>query len=293
MTTVGFVGLGAMGSRMAGRLLAAGHQVYGTNRSASKAAPLIEQGLSWRDTPREVSEAAEVTFSMVLDDEALQAVTSGPDGILGGLAPGKLYVDMSTVSPEASRAIAQQVRQLGAEMLDAPVSGTVTLAAAGTLTIMVGGDAAAYGRVEPILRELGTPTHIGESGQGLVLKLAINISLGVQLLAFAEGLLLAEKSGIDREVAANEMAASSIGSPMLKARVPLMLALPDEPWFDVNKMQKDLNLALESARGLEVPLPSTAVANELLTTARALGYGDRDIAAVFRVLEQLGAVEKT
>ncbi len=287
MTTIGFVGLGAMGSRMADRFLTAGHPVYGTNRTASKAASLIERGLVWRDTPREVAEAAEVAFSMVLDDAALEAVASGPDGILAGLAPGKLYVDMSTVSPDASRAVAQHVRQVGASMLDAPVSGSVPLAEAGTLTIMVGGEAAAFTRVEPMLRELGTPTHIGENGHGLVLKLAINISLGVQMLAFAEGLLLAERSGIDREAAATEMAASPIGSPMLKARVPLILDLPEEAWFDVRKMQKDLSLALESARRLEVQLPSTAVANELLTTARALGYGERDIAAVFEVFEEL------
>lgn len=291
MTTIGFAGLGTMGSRMADRFLTAGHPVYGTNRTASKAASLIERGLVWCDTPREVAEAAEVTFSMVMDDAALEAVASGPDGILAGLAPGKLCVDMSTVSPAASRKVAKQVRELGASMLDAPVSGSVPQVETGSLTIMVGGDAAAFARVEPILRELGTPTHIGENGQGLVLKLAINISLGVQVLAFGEGLLLAEQSGIDREIAAAEMGASPIGSPMLKARIPLILDLPDEAWFDIRKMQKDLSLALETGRQLEVPLPSTAVANELLTTARALGYGERDIAAVFEVFEELAGVE--
>ena len=289
MTTIGFVGLGAMGSRMAGRFLTAGHPVYGTNRTVSKAAALIERGLVWRDTPREVAEAAEVTFSMVLDDAALEAVASGPDGILAGLAPGKLYVEMSTVSPEASREVAERVRQLGASMLDAPVSGSLPLADAGSLTIMVGGEVAAFTRVEPLLRELGTPTRIGENGHGLVLKLAINVSLGVQMLAFGEGLLLAERSGIDREVAAAEMAASAIGSPMLKARVPLVLDPQGEAWFDVRKMQKDLSLALETGRQLEVPLPSSAVANELLTTARARGHGERDIAVLFEVLRELAA----
>jgi 3-hydroxyisobutyrate dehydrogenase-like beta-hydroxyacid dehydrogenase len=265
--------------------------VYGTNRTASKAAPLIQRGLVWRDTPREVAEAAEVTFSMVLDDAALEAVVSGADGILAGLAPGKLYVDMSTVSTDLSREVAKRVRELGAGMLDAPVSGSVPQAEAGSLTIMVGGEAAAFTRVEPRLRELGVPTHIGANGQGLTLKLAINISLGVQMLAFSEGLLLAERNGIDREIATAEMTASAIGSPMLKARVPLILDLPDEAWFDVRKMQKDLSLALETARRLEVPLPSTAVANELLTTARARGYGERDIAALFAVLGELAGSE--
>lgn len=291
MTTIGFVGLGAMGARMAGRFLTAGHRVYGNNRTASKAALLIERGLLWSATPREVAEVAEVIFSMVLDDAALEAVTSGPDGILAGLAPGQLYVDMSTVSPDASREVAKRVRELGARMLDAPVSGSVPQADAGSLTIMVGGEAEAFTRAEALLRELGTPTHIGENGQGLVLKLAINISLGVQMLAFGEGLLLAEQSGIDREIAAAEMAASPIGSPMRNARVPLILDVPDEAWFDIRKMQKDLSLALETGKQLEVSLPSTAVANELLTTARAIGYGERDIAAVFEVLEGLAGVE--
>ena len=176
-------------------------------------------------------------------------------------------------------------------MLDAPVSGSVPQAEAGSLTIMVGGDAAAYARVEPILRDLGIPTRIGENGQGLLVKLAINISLGVQKLAFSEGLLLAERGGVDREIAVEEMTASAIGSPMLKARAPLALDLPDEAWFDVLLMQKDLVLALDTARRLQVPLPSTAVADELLTTAHARGYGHRDIAALFSVLGELAGQE--
>ena len=292
MTAIGFVGLGAMGGRIAGRLLASGHQVYGTNRTAAKAQPLLEQGLVWRGTPREIAEAAQVVFSMVTDTAALEAVASGPDGILAGIAPGTIYVDMSTVSPEASREIAERVQAQGGRMLDAPVSGSVPQAEAGSLTIMVGGDTAAYAQVEPILRDLGTPTRIGENGQGLLVKLAINISLGVQMLAFSEGLLLAERGGVDREIAVEEMTASAIGSPMLKARAPLALDLPDEAWFDVLLMQKDLVLALDTARRLQVPLPSTAVADELLTTARARGYGHRDIAALFSMLGELAGQER-
>jgi 3-hydroxyisobutyrate dehydrogenase-like beta-hydroxyacid dehydrogenase len=157
----------------------------------------------------------------------------------------------------------------------------------GTLTIMVGGDSDAYARVEPLLRELGTPTHIGENGQGLVLKLAVNISLAVQMLAFAEGVLLAERAGVDRKLAVKVMTESAIGSPMLKARAALVLDLPDEAWFDVGLMQKDVALALDTARELHVPLPSAAVADELLTVARALGYERRDLAALFEVLSQL------
>ena len=225
---IGFVGLGHMGGSMAARLLAAGYPVYGEERNRAHAQGLVDSGLQWRDTPREVAEAADVEFTSVPDDGVLELVASGPDGILAGLAAEKTWVDMSTVSPRASREVAERVHALGATMLDAPVSGSVPQVQAGTLTIMVGGDEEAYARVEPILRELGTPTHIGENGQGLVLKLAVNISLGVQMLAFAEGLVLAERGGIDPRAAAEVMASSAIGSPMLKARLPLMFDLPDE-----------------------------------------------------------------
>jgi 3-hydroxyisobutyrate dehydrogenase-like beta-hydroxyacid dehydrogenase len=211
-------------------------------------------------------------------------VASGPDGILAGLAAGQIWVDMSTVSPRASRGLAERVRGQGAAMLDAPVSGSVPQVQTGTLTIMVGGDEQAYARVEPVLRELGTPTRVGENGQGLVLKLAINISLAVQMLAFSEGLLLAERSGIDRGLAIDVMTQSPIGSPMLKARAGLLVELPDEAWFSIGLMQKDVALALDAARRLPVPLPSAATADQMLTVARAMGYEQRDLAALFEVL---------
>jgi 3-hydroxyisobutyrate dehydrogenase-like beta-hydroxyacid dehydrogenase len=288
MSALGFVGLGAMGARVAGRLLDAGHVVYATNRTGSKADPLLERGLIWRDSPREVAEQADVVFSMVTDTAALEAITGGPDGILAGLRPGSIYVDMSTVSPDASGDLAERVYQLGAVMLEAPVSGSVPAAAEGKLAIMVGGDPAAFERVEPLLRQLGqTITHVGENGKALTMKLAVNISLAVQMIAFSEGVLLAERGGIDREVAIGVLTSSPLGSPMLRARGPLLLDPPDKAWFDVELMQKDVGLTLELGRMLEVPLPTTAIANELLTAARALGYGDHDIVAVFDVLAQL------
>jgi 3-hydroxyisobutyrate dehydrogenase-like beta-hydroxyacid dehydrogenase len=286
-TRIGFVGLGHMGGNMAARFLAAGYPVYGEDRSREHAEVLVDQGLQWRATPREVVQVADIVFTSVPDDSALEAVASGPDGILAGLTAGTLWVDMSTVSPRASRELAKSVQARGAAMLDAPVSGSVPQVEAGTLTIMVGGDAQAYARVEPILRELGTPTHIGENGQGLVLKLAINVSLAAQMLAFAEGLLLAEHAGVDRALAVDVMTQSPIGSPMLKARAPLVLDLPEEAWFDVGMMQKDLVLALDTARELRVPLPSAATADELLTIARALGYERRDLASLHEVLARV------
>jgi 3-hydroxyisobutyrate dehydrogenase-like beta-hydroxyacid dehydrogenase len=285
MTTVGFVGLGRMGGRIASRLLDAGHQVHGTNRSVAKAEPLIGRGLRWQATPREVGAAADVVFSMVSDNDALEGITGGPDGILAGLASGKVYVDMSTVSPEASVALAERVRSTGARMLDAPVSGSVPQVEAGTLTIMVGGEEAAFRIVEPLLRELGqTVTHVGENGQGLILKLAINVSLAAQTLAFAEGLRLAEHAGIDPRFAARFMSESAIGSPLLAARVPLMLDPPETAWFDVEMMHKDIRLALQAGAGQNVALPSATTADDMLAKAEEFGYGDRDVAALYEVL---------
>ena len=287
MTSLGFVGLGHMGGNMAARFLAAGYTVYGESRERAHAEDLVHEGLEWCGTPREVAEAADVLITSLPDGDVLESVASGADGILAGLAAPTIWIEMSTVSPRASRALAVRVRTLGAAMLDAPVSGSVPQVQAGTLTIMVGGDEHAYARVEPILRELGNPNHIGDNGQGLALKLAINISLAVQMLAFAEGLLLAERSGIDRKRAVDVMMQSPIGSPMLKARAGLVLDLPDEAWFDVQLMQKDIVLALDAARELRVPLPSAAAADELLTLARASGYEHRDIASLFEVLARV------
>jgi 3-hydroxyisobutyrate dehydrogenase-like beta-hydroxyacid dehydrogenase len=276
-----------MGGNMAVRFLGAGHTVYGETRHRGEVQTLEREGLQWRDTPRELAEAAEFVFTSVPTDAVLEEVASGPDGILAGLAAGKVWVDMSTVSPQVSRDLARRVKERGAALLDAPVSGSVPQVQSGTLTIMVGGDEHAFARVEPILRELGTPTYIGENGQGLVLKLAINISLAVQMLAFAEGLLLADRAGVDRTRAVEVMTQSPIGSPMLKARAELVLDLPDEAWFDIGLMHKDIGLALETARQLGVPTPSAAAADEVLTMARAAGYEHRDIAALFEVLAQV------
>ena len=236
-----------------------------------------------------MAEAAEIVLTSLPDDEALESAASGPDGILAGLAADKVWVDVSTVSPRVSRELAERARERGAALLDAPVSGSVPQVQSGTLTIMVGGDDDAYRRVEPVLRELGTPTHVGENGQGLALKLAINISLAVQMLAYSEGLLLATRSGVDPTVATRVMTESPIGSPMLKARAPLVLDLPEEAWFDVSLMHKDITLALALARELDLLLPSADAADGALSQAERLGYGRRDIAALYKALGNVPA----
>lgn len=290
MTEIGFVGLGAMGGRMTGRLLARGHRVCGTNRTRAKAEPLIERGLIWCDTPREVTAAAQVVFSMVTDDSALYAITSGQDGIIAGLAPGKIYIDMSTVSPTTSSRLSDRIRATGAHMLAAPVSGSVRAVEEGSLAIMVGGDEGAFHEAEPLLRELGRQvTHIGGNAEALLLKLAINDSLAAQLLAFSEGVLLAERGGVDRKKAIEVMNGSAVGSPSLHARADFLLDPLAEPWFDVALMQKDIRLALATADTLGVALPSAQVTDDLLTRARELGYEDRDIAVMIEVLQQMSA----
>src|ERR671935_145462 len=203
MAKLGFVGLGVMGGGVAGRLLAAGHEVHGWNRTREKAAALVDQGLVLGDSPRAVAEETDVVFTMVTNVPALRAVAEGEEGILSGLGPGKVWVDMTTAAPAVSRELADRVRETGADMLDAPVSGSVSTLEEGRLAIMVGGNEETFHRVEPILRDIGPlVTRVGDNGQALLLKIAINLSLFVQMTAFSEGLLLAEKAGIEKEAVA-------------------------------------------------------------------------------------------
>ena len=293
MAEIGFVGLGVMGGRMAKRLLDAGHRLSGHNRTRSKAEWLIEAGMRWADTPREVAEEAEITISMVTDSRALRAIVNGPDGILAGLGDGKLYVDMSTVSPADSRELARRVAERGARMLDAPVSGSVATLEEGNLAIMVGGATEDVERALPVLRDIGPKvTHVGGNGQAALVKIAANLNLAVQMLAFSEAVLLTERGGIPRETAVEALLSGVIASPMLKYRGPFVLQEPQEAWFDVNMMQKDLLLALEAGRQQDVPLPTTAVANEFLTAARAMGMDKRDFAALFEVLARMAGIER-
>jgi 3-hydroxyisobutyrate dehydrogenase-like beta-hydroxyacid dehydrogenase len=286
MTSIGFIGLGSMGGRLAGRLLAAGDEVHGYNRSRERAADLIDRGLIWHDTPRELAATSDITFSMVSDDAALDAISSGPDGLITGLSAGKVYVDMSTVSPGISVELGARVRATGAAMVDAPVSGSVPQAESGTLTIMVGGEDWAFARVAPLLAKLGSKVvHVGGNGKGLILKLAINISLAAQLVAFSEGLVLAQRADIDPRLAAEVMSESPIGSTMLKARLPLILELPEQAWFDVALLHKDVRLALASGQALGAELPSAHVADAIFSAAERLGYAHRDVAAVHEVLD--------
>jgi 3-hydroxyisobutyrate dehydrogenase-like beta-hydroxyacid dehydrogenase len=280
-----------MGGRIADRLLSKGHTVVGHNRTKSKAEWLLDKGMGWGESPRAVASAADVTFVMVTDTAALNAVAEGPDGFLAGLGPGKTVVDMSTVSPSASKATAAEVRARGAEMLDCPVSGSVSTVEGGKATMMVGGDKATYERIHPLLLDIGPKaTYVGPSGYAVSMKIALNLSIGVQLLAFGESVLLAEKSGIDRKTAIEVYLNSVLASPMLQYRGPFAMGLPKEAWFDVNMMQKDTTYALEMGKQLGVTVPTGAIANQFLTAARGLGLEKEDCAVLFHVLARLSGV---
>jgi 3-hydroxyisobutyrate dehydrogenase-like beta-hydroxyacid dehydrogenase len=293
MANLGFVGLGVMGSEMVSRLLSKGHTVTGYNRTRSKAEQLVRQGMKWGATPRAVCAAANVIFSMVTNEKALAAVMEGPDGILNAVAPGTFLIDMSTVSPHYSRSVAAKAREKGADMIDAPVSGSVITLQEGKLSVMVGGRRETFERLKPILDDIGPKvTYVGDNGLALSMKIATNLSLAVQMMAFCEGVLLAEKSGIARSVAVDVLTNSAVASPMIKYRGPFVLTMPAEAWFDVNMMQKDMLLALEMGRALDVPLPTTAVSNEFLTAARGMGLAKQDFAVVFEVLARMSGVAK-
>jgi len=292
MANLGYVGLGALGGRIAGRLMDKGHRVTGYNRTRSKAEPLIERGMQWADSPRAVCQASDITFSQVTDSAAMLAIAEGPDGLLAGLGPGKVLVDMGTISPAVSRELAARVRETGGYMLDAPVSGSPVTLRQGRMSVMVGGEREVFERLRPLFEDLGPKvTYVGGNGAAVSMKIAVNLSLAVQMLAFSEGVLLAEKSGISRETAVDVLVNSVIGSPCLQYRGPAILSQPDkDSFFSVAMMQKDVLLALELGRQLDVPLPSTAVTEEVLVAARGMGYAERDFSILFRVLAQMAGV---
>jgi 3-hydroxyisobutyrate dehydrogenase-like beta-hydroxyacid dehydrogenase len=291
MAKVGFIGLGVMGSQMVNRLLSKGHTVTGYNRTRTKAQWLVEQGMQWADSPRAVASASDYTFAMVTNSAAIHAITEGRDGLLAGLSTGKIFIDMSTVSPTVSRALAAKVRSVGADMVDSPVSGSVITLQEGKLSVMVGGKKETFDKIKALLLDIGPKvSYVGDNGLALSMKIAINLSLAVQMLAFSEGVLLAEKSGIAREVAVDVLVNSAVASPMIKYRGPFVLQQPEEAWFDVNMMQKDMVLAMDLGRQLDVPLPTTAVSNEFLTAARGMGWTKYDFACMFDVLAAMAGV---
>ena len=288
MANLGFVGLGLMGSRIVKRLMDSGHQVSGYNRTRAKAESLIQAGMQWQETPREVAQAADITFSMVTDTAALSFITDGADGILAGLSAGKIYVDMSTVSPRLTRDLAGRVADTGAQMLDAPVSGSLPAAESGTLIIFVGGSEDALEKARPVFESISQKIiHVGENGQAITTKIAINLNLPIQLIGLFEGVLLAERSGMTRANALEALLNSVIASTALKYRAPFMLKMPEEVWFSAEMMKKDITLALDLGEELGVSLRTAELVSEMLTRAIEMGWGEEDFAVLFKVVEQM------
>jgi 3-hydroxyisobutyrate dehydrogenase-like beta-hydroxyacid dehydrogenase len=292
---VGFVGLGSMGSKVVERLLGAGYEVIGWNRSPGRAERLVERGMHAAASPREVAERTPAVLSMVTDTAAVEEIAGGPDGVIAGLSPGAVWADMSTIAPAASAALAQRVADAGAKMLDAPVSGSVATLEAGELAIMAGGDQAAFEAIEPVLLAIGPKVRrVGGNGKALEMKVAVNLALVVQVIGFCEGVALAERAGIDRETAVEAMLASVVSSPVLRYRGPFILEgrMPEAAWADVDLQQKDLILALDLGRRLGVPLPTAAASNELLNACRGLGISDRDFVVVHEVYRRLSGLSR-
>jgi 3-hydroxyisobutyrate dehydrogenase-like beta-hydroxyacid dehydrogenase len=267
--------------------------VAGWNRTDAKAAPLLALGMEWAATPRHAAEGADVVLSIVTDAAAVRAVAIGEDGIIAGLGPGAVYLDMSTIDPAASREVAAAFAERGLVMLDAPISGSTVTLAQGTASIMVGGDREAFDRVAPVLADIGSRvTHIGGGGMAVQMKVAINLALIVEMVVFCEAVALAEKGGVPRDVAVDAMLKSVVASPVMGYRGPFILdgAMPEVPMADVTLQQKDMILALDIARRQGSPAPLGAAANEMLNACRGLGIDHRDFVTVFDVYHRLAGM---
>lgn len=273
---VGFVGLGAMGAGIAQRLHDAGHPVTVWNRTRSKADELVARGMTWGGTPRATAEQSDVLFSMLTNTTAVEAAAAGEDGILAGLRAGTVWCDLSTISPDASVALSHRVAESGAHFLDTPVSGSPATLAAGQMSVMVGGDRAAYDHVEPVLHAIGPKvTYIGPAGHAILSKVAINLALVVSVTAFAEAVTLVEKAGVSRSAVVDAALKSVIASPVIGYRAPLLVE-DDTVYADVELQQKDLVLAQELGRRLGAAVPTCSAASEMLSAARSSDLSDRD-----------------
>jgi len=292
---IGFLGLGDMGQAIVPRLIAAGHRVAGWNRTKEKAAPLLQIGMVWAETPREAARQSQVVFSIVTDSAAVRSLALGENGVIAGLAKDAAYLDMSTIDPDASRAMAAEFAKAGLAMLDAPVSGTTLTVSRGQASLMVAGDKAAFERVRPVLLAIGPKvTYIGAQGLAVQLKVALNMTLVVEVIGFCEGVALAEKGGVPREVAVDAFLKSVVASPVLNYRAPLLLEghIADATYGNVNLQQKDMLLALELGCKLGLPVPLGAAANEMLNACRGLGLAHHDFVAVYEVYRRLGGMSQ-
>ena len=287
---VGFIGLGIMGAPMSRNLLKAGFEVAVWNRARSKMGPLLEAGASAAESPADAASRSEVTITIVGDSPDVEQVVLGEGGVIEGIAEGGVLADMSTISPAATRRIAERLAEKGAFMVDAPVSGGDIGAQAGTLSIMAGGPAEAFERCLPLFEAMGENiTHVGEeNGLGQYVKLCNQTACVLNLLAMCECIALGRKAGLDMEKALAAITKGAAGSWMLTNAAPKVLSGDWEPGFTIDFQQKDLRLVLEAAAELSVPMPGTALVNQLFRSAQAAGLGQKGTQALIHALERLG-----
>lgn len=289
---VGFIGLGIMGGGMARNLLKNGFAVTVWNRSADKVTPILEAGASAGDSPADVAAKSDIVITCVSDTPDVEAVILGENGVIHGLKAGGLVIDMSTISPKATREIAARLSERGIAMLDAPISGGSEGAARGTLSIMVGGDAALFERALPVFQAMGkTITHVGGQGDGQMVKLVNQILVVVNMLAVGEALLFAQAGGLDLEKTLNAVAGGAAGSWMLSNRGSQAIKRDWRPGFTIDLQQKDLRLALEAASELGIPVLATSMVSNLYRTLQARGLGSEGNHALVKALEALAGIE--
>jgi 3-hydroxyisobutyrate dehydrogenase-like beta-hydroxyacid dehydrogenase len=290
---IGFAGLGDMGQAIVPRLITAGHTVTGWNRTKQKAEPMFKLGMRWADSPRELAAGSEIVFSIVIDSDAVKSLALGENGIIAGLRKDAVYLDMSTIDPDVSRFVGEEFAKAGLTMMDAPISGTTLTLGQGKASLMVGGDKAVFDRVEPVLLAIGPKvTYLGRQGLAVQMKVALNMTLVIAVIGFCEGVALAEKGGVPREVAIDAMLKSVVASPVLAYRAPLILEghISDATYGNVKLQQKDMLLALNLGRKMGVPVPLGAAANEMLNACRGLGLEQHDFVTVYEVYRKLGGM---
>ena len=289
---VGFIGLGIMGMPMARNLLKAGFEVVAYNRTKSKAEQLAKEGAKKADSPRELAMECPVVITIVSDTPDVEEVILGKDGVIEGIKPGSVVIDMSTISPQATQEIAARLRQKEVHMLDAPVSGGEQGAIKGTLSIMVGGDAEVFERCKPIFEAMGKNiAHVGSNGMGQTVKLVNQILVAGNLNAVVEGLVFSQKAGVDLDKAINAIKGGAAGSWQLENLAPRIIKRDFSPGFMVDLMQKDLRLIMETAAAMKTPLPVTSLIHQMYYSLQSSGEGKSGTQALVKALESLTGVE--
>ena len=293
MAKLGFLGLGLMGVAMARRLLQAGHEVALWSHSGGKAAKLAGEGKGVAcASPKEVGERSECVFLCVGDTEMSREVLLGPNGVIEGAEAGTIVADSSTVSPEGSRKIGEEFARRGVHFLDAPCTGSTPGATNGTLTFMIGGEKEVFERAKPWFEPMGKLFYYcGGPGMGLNAKLTQNLILANIMQAFSEGIVLATKAGVDPSLMLQILDNSAAKSGLISYKAPFVLRRDFSTNFSTKWMHKDVSLALDSAKGLDVPLPATAITQQMLRAAIAKGYGDDDFCSMIRTEEEWAGVE--